>query len=65
MLNGLTTMTCKYLTPPPPHQDDIRMDAVTREELTVAASAKTGLGMDDFVTVLEARVTIGSAASYW
>lgn len=34
-------------------QEQVRVDAEEREELTVAASAMTGEGLDDFVTCLE------------
>lgn len=38
---------------PEDEQEQIRVDAEERGELTVAASAKTGQGLDDFVTCLE------------
>lgn len=38
---------------PEEEQEQVRVDAEDREELTVAASAKTGQGLDDFVTCLE------------
>lgn len=36
-------------------KDAFRAEAAMRDELTVVASAKTGAGMDDFVTGLEVR----------
>ena len=41
---------------PEEEQEQIRVDAEERGELTVAASAKTGQGLDDFVTCLEVDI---------
>ncbi|CAM9854728.1 unnamed protein product [Scytosiphon promiscuus] len=41
---------------PEEEQEQIRVNAEERGELTVTASAKTGLGLDDFVTCLEEAI---------
>ncbi|CAM9485500.1 unnamed protein product [Ectocarpus fasciculatus] len=47
------TMWNKLDLLPEEEQEQIRVDAEEREELTVTASAMTGEGLDDFVTCLE------------
>ncbi|CAN0132583.1 unnamed protein product [Ectocarpus sp. 12 AP-2014] len=50
------TMWNKLDLLPEEEQEQVRVDAEERDELTVAASAMTGEGLDDFVTCLEEAI---------